>query len=83
MQLATRPPDNFLAAALTAILARDNAPAGKPWMTIEEAAGYSGLHVTTLKALVRSGDLLTFGRGTKRRVSRVLIDNLAATLGMA
>lgn len=50
-------------------------PAATPWMTIDQAAAYTGLSVTFLRRLVRSGELPSV-RDRSTKVRRTDLDNL-------
>jgi len=52
--------------------------ADKPWLTIDEAADYSGLTARQIRKLVTEGTLRAWGAATSRRISKASIDAFSA-----
>lgn len=83
MQLAPRTPlassamqEQTLAAVLKAALAPPTQP--KPWMTLDEAAEYSGLTERQIRKLDRTQVLRGWGVAGNRRISKASIDAFSA-----
>lgn len=86
MQLAPRglppaPEANPVFAALAGQLLRNSAPRiEKPWLSLDEAAEYSGLPQTMLASALRAGGVYALGRGPKTwRVQRSSLDKWSAS----